>query len=352
MAMLSHAGHHQPARPPRKALPFAPACLPAPRTGAPHVRQTTSPNGLVALPQRAPREQALALAAAGYPGLSFDHERGAVTRAAAELELGRVGLAYLRAERGAGAPPPEQGAAVTEMLRQLEQSRVRAAHAELAGPISLALQLVDDQERPLAYDPALREALVQQVTLRAAWLHDQIATHLGAAVVCLDEPFLDALDSPFSPIDWPEGVDLLARALADAPTPCGLCVARTPNWAAVLALPADLVFFDAFEHGAGLIQAASAVAGYLDRGGALGWGIVPNDPAALTQERTETLSRRFESTVDYLAVAGGIDPARIRATALISTSGGLAHLPPNLAGQAAALCADVSAHLRAKYQLT
>ena len=112
-----------------------------------------------------------------------------------------------------------------------------------------------------------------------------------------------------------------------------------------------MVFFDAYEHGAGLIQAAGAVAAFLERGGALGWGVVPTDPAALAQERAATLARRFESNVEFLAAAAGIDPTMIRQAALISTSGGLAHLPPPLASQAAALCGEVSALLRAKYQL-
>lgn len=352
MGSFSATGQQHHAAPQRTSLPLAPACQPAPRPGAPLARGA-APRGLTPLPQRAARELALALSAAGFPGFTLDqsHEQGAVSRQTAEGELSRVGLAYLRGERSAGAPPPEQAAAVADMLRQLEQQRVKAARAELTGPVSLALQVVDDQERPLAYEPALREALAQQVTLRATWLHDQISAHLGAAVVCLDEPFLDALDSPFAPLDWGDGVDLLARTLADLPAPHGLCVAGTPNWQALLALPVDVVFFDAYEHGAGLIQAASAVAGYLDRGGALGWGLVPADAGALAQERAETLARRFESSVEYLAAAGGLDAARIRGAALISTSGGLAHLPPQQAAQAVALCGEVAAHLRAKYQL-
>lgn len=354
MATFSPAGPQSPQAPaPAIALPFLPACLPAPRAGVAGARPAPDGRGLVPLPQRSPRDQALTLAAAGFPGLNLDQsrERAAVARQTAELELGRVGLAYLRAERSAGAPPLEQLHAVADQLRQLYQARIKFAHAELTGPVSLALLLVDDQERPLAYDPAMREALAQQVTLRATWLADQIASHLTGALVCFDEPFLDALDSPFGPLDWEDGIDLLARTLADAPAPRGLCVARNPSWEQVLALPVELVFFDAFEHGAGLIKAAEAVAAFLKRGGALGWGIVPNDPVAIAQERVEILARRFESTVEYLAAAGGIAPEWIVRAALISTSGSLAQLDPQLALQAAALCGEVSAHLRAAYRL-
>lgn len=332
----------------RKALPVRPLCQAAPRVGAPVTQAAPVAEGLGALPQRAGRASVLALAAAGFPGLTIEpaHERGVVERALAEQALDRIGLAYLRAEGISGAPPPEHVAALSELTRQCEQARLRGVRVELSGPVSLGLQIVDDQERPLAYDPPLREALVQHLALRGIWLHAQLSVALGGGLICLDEPFLEALGTPFCPIDWEEGGALLARTLAELPAPRGLCVAGAPNWAAVLALPVDLVFFDAYEQSAGLIQAASAVAGYLDRGGILGWGIVPTDPLALAQERAETLARRFISSVEYLAAAGAIAVEQVRATALISTSGGLGHLPPALAALAAVRCDEVAAWLR------
>jgi hypothetical protein len=338
---------------------FSPACLPLPRGGAPFrgappaLARAGGGRGVATLAQRGPREAPLALGAAGFPGLSLDleRERASVTREAAERAIDRVGLAYLRDERSAGAPPSEQIGAMVEQLRQAEQSRPRVVKAELMGPVSLALQLTDEQEQPLAYDPPLREALVQHVALRAAWMHDLIGSAGASALICLDEPFLDALGSAFCPLDWEEGGDLLARALGDMPGTTGLCTAGAPNWSALVALPVDLILFDAYEHGAGIVQAASSVAGYLEQGGAIGWGIVPTEPAALAQERAETLAQRLAATMEYLAAAGGVAPEQIGAQSLVSTSSGLAHLTPELAEQATALCAEVASVTRAIFGL-
>lgn len=345
------------------ALPFLPACLPTLRGTLPHsgvaaaagliLRTSGGMATLAALPQRGARESSLAQVAVGFPGLLLDatQERATVNRDSAESAIGAIGLAYLRGERAAGMPPSEQAATVGELLRQLGASRPRLLKAELLGPISLVLQLTDEQERPLAYDPALREALMQYLALRAAWLHEQLSAVAGSALICLDEPFLDALNSPFCPLDWNEGGDLLARALDALPGLHGLATRGPVSWTALLALPVELIFFDAYEQSAGLVQAASAVADYLERGGVLGWGVVPNDPAALAQEHTETLARRFESTVEYLSAASGIGVERICGAALITTSGGLAHLPVELAEQAANRCVEVSVLLRERYGL-
>jgi hypothetical protein len=334
------------------ALSFAPACLPLPRSGAP----LGAPEGgheraVATLPQRRPAETPLALGAAGFPGLTLDGERAWVGRAAAERLIDRVGMAYLRDERAAGAPPPEQLVAVAEQLRLAEHGRPRAIKAEILGPVSLALQATDDHERPLAYDPALREALAQHLALRAEWVRDLIESSGAGALVALDEPFLDALGSPFCPLDWDEGGDLLARTLEDIGGNGGICVAGEPRWDAVLSLPADVIFFDAYEHSAGLVQAAGAAAAYLERGGALGWGVVPADPAGLTQERAETLARRVISSIEYLAAAAGVAPALVAARSLISSGGGLAQLTQQQAARAATLCAEVSAAARAHFGL-
>jgi len=212
--------------------------------------------------------------------------------------------------------------------------------------------MADEHERPLAYDPALRETLVQHVTLRATWLRDLIDSAGSVALICLDEPFLEALGSPFCPLDWAEGVDLLARVLDELRPPSGVCIAGSPDWAVLLALPVDLICFDAYEQSAGLVQAAPAVGSFLQQGGALGWGVVPAESGALAQERTETLAQRFASSVGFLAAASGVSAEQISRSALISTSGVLGALAPAQAEAATALCAEVSTAARAIFGLT
>ncbi|MBP1466912.1 hypothetical protein EYB53_014450 [Candidatus Chloroploca sp. M-50] len=330
-----------------------PGCLPVPRVGVPVHASVTVQGRLAALAQRNRPEQPFALAMAGFPGgtLELKQARAVIDHQAAEATLARLALAYLNHEETGAVPPPEQTRAIAEALRQFEQIGVTCARLELTGPVSLALQVVDDHERPLAYDLPLREALCQHTILRANWYFNQLKGVPGLPMVCFDEPFLDALSSPLCPLDWEAGTDMLMRTLGELPPTRALCVAGVPNWAAVLALPAEVVFFDAYEHSAGLIQAASAVAGYLDRGGMLGWGIVPHDEHALGHENAATLVQRFESTVAYLSAAGGINANKIYASAFISTSGRLCHLPSDRAAYAAQLCAEVASKLRSVHCL-
>lgn len=297
-------------------------------------------------PQRSGRDPAVVQAATGFPGLQVEAERIAVDRAVAEQGLDRLGLAYLRDERHFGALAAEQMTSLTDLLRHTEQHRPQALKAELLGPISLSLMLVDSHEQPLAYEPALREGLLHHLALRLGWLHEQLSVHGSTVLICIDEPFLTGLDLPFGPLDHDESFELLARFLSTLPGSIGLCIDTTPVWSELLALPVDLVLFNAYEHSADLVQASAAVAGYLDRGGCLGWGIVPIDPTTLAHEREATLATRFISAVEYLAAAADLPAQRIYEAALISTSASPAALPAEQAEAVLHMCAAVARTVR------
>ncbi|NTV62601.1 MAG: hypothetical protein HGA65_03560, partial [Oscillochloris sp.] len=321
------------------ALAFAPACLPMLRGGLPHASAaealalvTSATPDLPAWPAligRSFRETPLAQAAAGFPGVTIDpaYERISVDHAAAEIGLDGLGLAYLRGEPGMGALSVDHAAGLGELLRLAGSSqRARALKGELLGPVSLALQLTDEEDRPLAYDPVLREALLHHLALRVAWHHEQLSALGQQVILCLDEPFLAVLDLPLCPFEREEGLAMIARLLADMPGCRGLCVGGAPDWATLLDLPLDLVIFDAYEHSAALLAAAQGVAAFLMRGGILGWGIVPVEPDALAHQPANLLADRVLRDIDALAVATGLARERILAASLITSSDSLVTL--------------------------
>lgn len=337
------------------AQSFVPACLPAPRAGLPSVRPFApdATTTIAVLSQRGTHANPFALSLAGFPGLTLvgEPQQAIVQRQGAEAGLDRLALAYLRDERSAGAPPGEYQSTMLEQVRSLESARPRFIKVELTGPVSLALLSVDEHERPLAYDPGLREALGQHVALRARRLHEQMAMAGAAPLLCLDETFLEALSWPFCPLDWDEGADLLARTLAEIPGWRGLCVAGSMRWAELLELPTDLIIFDAVRREAELVQAADAIGQFLERGGALGWGVVPGEIPEPVEQWQGLLARRFISAIEQVAVASSMPAQAIADRSLVSTCSALGHLPADQAARAAALCAEIAAAARAHFGL-
>ncbi|HEX5692490.1 MAG TPA: hypothetical protein VFX76_20890, partial [Roseiflexaceae bacterium] len=193
-------------------LPFDLACLPLLLGSLPHrnpmqaLEVSRRYAGVLLtwpqLPERTFREQSLIQSAIGFPGLVVDSERPRVfvERSVAEQGLDRLALAYLQDTREYGALPGDAAAGLDELLRQPENARgARALKGQLVGPISLALYLTDERQRPLIYDEMFNAALGQHLRLRAAWMETRLRASNLATIICLDEPFLESVGMPFLP---------------------------------------------------------------------------------------------------------------------------------------------------------
>lgn len=315
------------------------------------------------LPQRSFFEQDFIQSVVGFPGLVVEDEgrHMYVDRTIAERDLNQLSLAYLKHTPAFGALGDDVAAGLRETLRipagWFEGVAIRS---QMLGPISLSLKIVDEQQRALAYDPMLLEALSHHLSLRTAWFQQQLASQTNDMIVCLDEPFLDVFLSPFAPFDWQRGLDLL-ELVFDGFTGCrGIAIGTvgtiekkrgTPvAWAPILETSIDLLSFDVYNHQELLLDAADVLPGFLERPGYLIWGIVPNDADMLEEETTETLEARFQTLLRTLNEAG-ISHSQLLPASLISTSGSLAHLPVATAERALQLCANLAVRLRKAYGL-
>lgn len=355
-------------------LSFQPACLPVAPSGLPHTHPSqaisllrkTTPAVFTwpRLPRRSLREQLPIQSIAGFPGLTFDQATRHVyiDQSVAEHELVRLGLSYLQYDATIGALTVEDAASLGELLRTAELPIApKAIVSHLAGPVSLGLQLADQQHRPLGYEPMLLEGLTHYLALRVAWLTTQLAHLTDDLIICLDEPLLTAVNSPFCPIDWEYAAELLEQVFA-ATTGCrGIIVgdfgARdkrydlVPAWHALLETSVELIVVDVYHYSTTLVSAVEVLPGFLRRPGFLTWGLIPVDADELGSETSASLVARFEHILGLLTAAGVSRDELLEAT-LISTNGSLEHLSETAAEQALYLCADVSRQLRSKYELT
>ncbi len=351
---------------------FQPACRPVARSGLPHTSSslalglliTTFPSLLTwpRLPQRTVREQAFLQSAAGFPGLVIDRvtHHAYIDRTTAEQGLDELSLAYLTGATQQGALTMEHAAGLNELLRMpTDWFQGDAIVSQLIGPISLALQLTDEQQRALVYDPVLREALAHHLALRVGWLSHQLATLTDTSIVCLEEPLLDALTSPFVPIDWPRAMELLDIVFASAPGCAGVLAGSVgigarqqhePYWKPLLDTAGTILHFDVYHQQEALLASAGLLPGFLKRAGILIWGLVPADEERLHHETTDTLVARFLALLRQLT-GRGIDRDTLLLASCISTCDHLSHLSTSAAEKALTLCANTAQRLRKMYGL-
>jgi hypothetical protein len=345
-------------------LPFDLACLPLLLGSLPHrspaqaLEVSRRYAGVVLawpqLPERSFREQSLVQSALGFPGLVVDsaQSRVFVERNAAEPGLDQLALAYLQDTREYAALPADAAAGLDELLRQAEHARgARALKGQLVGPISLALYLTDERQRPLIYDEMFNAALGQHLRLRAAWLEARLRTYGSATIICLDEPFLESVGMPFMPIDWQTARERIDEVFAGVNGCKAIFAGGAVNWSEVLLSSVELAIADVYEHGDMLVAAADAVTALLERQGGVGLGIVPADAETLQRTTAEGLIGRLTDLLAQLEQAG-ISTERLLRRAAIAPTDALGRLEVAVAERALQLCAEVSLTLRTKYELT
>jgi hypothetical protein len=230
------------------------------------------------LPQRSFRERSVVQAAWGFPGVVVDERqrRVFVQRAVSEAAVPQLSLDFLQRRDNRAALTPAEAAGLFAILPWLgNQPEQAGCKGQLLGPISLAAQLTDEAQIPLIADAVLFEGLVQHLCQRARWQAELLGRANRPVLMCLDEPFLDVLTSPFLSIDRDELWLALARVLDALPCQRAVAIGGDVALAPVLALPVDVVMVNSWDYAARIIEAAPQLHAFLQRGGKLGLGCVP-----------------------------------------------------------------------------
>lgn len=344
-------------------FPFEPACMPLITGELPHqssgqalelLRQYASDLlPFPVLPRRSMYDQPLVQGMLGFPGFVADTTRSIayVNHDDALQQLNRLALAYLENNIGSAALTEEYAAGLYELLRQYHTLRsVRMVVGQMVGPISTAMQLTDEHQQPLAYHPALFDAVAQHLSLRMAWLERQLHSLDRLTLVCVQEPFLDVVDNPFAPFDWDSIVSQIRVTLAGLGGTSGLIARGAAEWPNLLDLDLDLLVVDAYQQSALLEEAAPALRTFFEHGSVIGLGIIPADEGALQYVTADSLTGRVVDLLERLSHYQ-LPIATLTRQAFLAADGDLSALNAATTERALRLIGEVSALVRREYQL-
>ena len=188
------------------------------------------------------------------------------------------------------------------------------------GPVTLGVALIDAGVDPATAFKIAGEAVGAQVQALVSEARRRVPD--APIVFVLDEPSLTRAMHPGFPLLPDQTIDLLSGGLATA-TSAGAAVngihcCGAVDWTLALHAGPDLVSLPAT---ADVMPDAAALAGFLDRGGWVAWGVVPTDRPF--GGRPETHWHRLNAAWTVLT-AGGCDPVRLRTQAILTPACGLA----------------------------
>jgi methionine synthase II (cobalamin-independent) len=215
-----------------------------------------------------------------------------------------------------------------EFLARLpEQTAPRAAvKGQVTGPFTLGTNLLDQERRCAYYDDTLRDVIVKTVALKAVWQIERLSAFGDPVMIFLDEPALLGFGSQtFLTIgreDVLHDLNEVAAAIHAQGALAGVHCEANTDWSLLMESDLDILDFDAYDHVQVITLYPRELGAFLDRGGWLGWGIVPTlDREAAATATVPSLLARFDAGVERL-VARGFDRELLLRRALITPSCG------------------------------
>ncbi len=305
------------------------------------------------LPRRTFRENMYVQYSEGFPGIQVDMEREKVlvNRERVDEELEPLYLAYLEDRVDDWGIGPEYAAGLYAFLEHDRSANPPlAVKGQVTGPISMGLQVTDQNLRPILYDEVLADALAKHLRLKAAWMEKRLRKLSEQVIVFIDEPYLSAFGSAFISLSREQVITALEEVMAGLTCLKGVHCCGNTDWSILLETSVQLLNLDAYTYAESLSLYPEAVQAFLRRGGVIAWGIVPQDEEGIAQATVEGLVQRLEEAWGLLT-AKGIALEEILAAFLVTPSCGLGSVSPEMAARALELTAGVSRTVREKYAL-
>ena len=200
----------------------------------------------------------------------------------------------------------------------------------ITGPISMGLSVTDQNLRASLYDDILADTLVKNAAMHARWQVRQLKSIRPNAIIFVDEPYMASFGSAYISLSRECVVSMLNEVFASIHLEGGLagvhCCANT-DWSVLLETQVDILNLDAYGYLQNLALYPGELRKFLDRGGIIAWGIVPNNkeihavtPTGLAQQ----LKRGIAVICEKAAARGiSISPDEFNARSLITPACGL-----------------------------
>ena len=225
-----------------------------------------------------------------------------------------------------------------------------AIKGQITGPFTLGTGIVDQNRRPIFYDPQLRDTAVKLLAMKARWQVRKLSLLQQPVMIFFDEPALAGVgSSEFTSISN-EDIRLCIEEVCEAVHLegglAGVHICANTDWSLVLESSVDILSFDAYAYFDRFILYPDQIKKFLESGNILAWGIVPTlNVEKLERETVTSLLSQWDEQVNRFESLG-IDVQKLSAQSLITPSCGAGSLSNDLARKVFQLTRDVSHEIR------
>ncbi|MFH1662886.1 MAG: methionine synthase, partial [Chloroflexota bacterium] len=224
----------------------------------------------------------------------------------------------------------------------------QAVKGQITGPISWGLSVTDDTKRAVLYDIILADAAAKLLHLKAGWQEKMLGRLSEKTITFIDEPSMASYGSAFFSLPKENVISLLEEVLGGIRGISGIHCCGNTDWSLILGTSTDVLSFDAYNYAENFCLYPSEVKEFLNRGGAVAWGIVPNTEESINKETVASLKDRLEEAISPFT-RHAIPFRQLIEQGLITPSCSLSYISEDAAGRTLELLADLSKEIRRRY---
>ena len=301
------------------------------------------------LPRRSFLENMYAQYGEGFPGVVVKEDKIYIDRSQdPDKPLEQLYAAYLENDIDKYPISPENAAGLHSFLA-LNNLTPMAVKGQVTGPVTWGLTVTDDTGKAILYDDVLGDAVPKLLRLKAAWQEKELRQLSRNTIIFVDEPYMSAFGSVSVMLSREQVISLLEEVFAGIAGLKGVHCCGNTDWSILLDTSVDIISFDAYNYAQSLSLYPAEVKKFIDRGGSIAWGIVPNNEDSLAKESAASLKDRLEDAMAPFT-RQGLRFRQLIAQGLLTPSCGLASLPTGEASaRALELLTELSTQIRKRY---
>ncbi|MGD0154283.1 MAG: hypothetical protein ABSC17_11115 [Thermacetogeniaceae bacterium] len=225
----------------------------------------------------------------------------------------------------------------------------RFLKGQIVGLLSAGFQVTDPQGCPAYYDPQLRDVLLKQLSLQAAWQARLLGRFGLPVLIFMDDPVINSCGmSDRIGVDRGEVIAELNEFASFVRSVGGLAGVHTCaelDWSLLLETEMDVISFDAYQYASGFILFPEQIRSFLERSGVIAWGMIPtihSGGKALAEENLESLQARTRQLLQKLE-RKAVDLRLVQSQSLVTPACGTGMLSESEAERAYELTASLAA---------
>jgi hypothetical protein len=251
---------------------------------------------------------------------------------------------------------PEAAPFFYGMLERLKKSRppeLKWVIFHTAGPLLLGDAIRQPDGKPSIYNETLRDVLIKGTNIKTRWLEKKIREEIPGVEVVADLPETTLVN--FTSAGGTGTREDVIKAINEGFS--GLtcltwihCCANI-DWSLLTDCNVDVINFDAYQHSDKAVLYAGEFKRFLERGGMIGWGIVPVIDALLSWETVSGLVDKLQEGID-LFVSKGIDEELLASSSWVLQSCETVLLTNEQSDVALNMTKEISEIMRGRYGWT